>query len=275
MVGHYVDNCKKLQSQENANKDFEPKQKPRTRVEKKYVKTNVVSAEQVKVTEVVDAIASKLPVEGGKSQPIIVADSAGESSKTRSQALPEASPVQVVHQNMFSNLFDAADEIVNSSQSKVCNVAAADVVEKNHDAAAADVVHFVEKNHDDAVADVENNFDDVEIEVVNDSDTSSQDSAFVDATQFQKEDTLADMQQPILTPVRVQNDMAFLKESWANMADLEDQNYAQGDTSASHLQEEGFQVKLSKNQKKAQKKLSQSSKDSYATRSKVSHKPFK
>jgi hypothetical protein len=34
MVGHYVDNCKKLQSQENANKDFEPKQKPRTRVEK-------------------------------------------------------------------------------------------------------------------------------------------------------------------------------------------------------------------------------------------------
>jgi hypothetical protein len=172
---------------------------------------------------------------------------------------------------MFNNLSDATDEIVNSSLSKGCNVAAAVVVEKNHDAAAD--VHVVGKNHDnDAAADLENNFDDVE---VNDSDTSSQDSAFVDATQFQKEDTLADMQQPILTPVRVQKDMAFLKESWANMADLEDQNNAQGNTSASHLQEEGFQVKLSKNQKKAQKKLSQSSKDSYATRSKVPLKPFK
>jgi hypothetical protein len=271
MVGHYVDNCKKLQSQENAIKDSEPKQKPRTRVEKKYVKTNVVNAEQVKVNEVVDVIVSKLPVEGGKSQIVIVADSAGESSNTRSQALHEASPVQVVHQNMFNNLSDATDEIVNSSLSKGCNVAAAVVVEKNHDAAAD--VHVVGKNHDnDAAADLENNFDDVE---VNDSDTSSQDSAFVDATQFQKEDTLADMQQPILTPVRVQKDMAFLKESWANMADLEDQNNAQGNTSASHLQEEGFQVKLSKNQKKAQKKLSQSSKDSYATRSKVPLKPFK
>jgi galactose-1-phosphate uridylyltransferase len=38
---------------------------------------------------------------------------------------------------------------------------------------------------------------------------------------------------------------------------------------------ENFQVQLSKGQKRTQKKLNQSSKDSYQTRSKVSLKPFK
>jgi hypothetical protein len=39
--------------------------------------------------------------------------------------------------------------------------------------------------------------------------------------------------------------------------------------------DDGFRVQLSKSQKKAQKKLKQSIKDSYATRSKVAPKPFR
>jgi hypothetical protein len=39
--------------------------------------------------------------------------------------------------------------------------------------------------------------------------------------------------------------------------------------------DDGFQLQRSKSQKKAQKKLKQSSKDSYATRSRVSSKPFR
>jgi hypothetical protein len=109
-----------------------------------------------------------------------------------------------------------------------------------------------------------------------DSDDSTQDLAFVDATQFQKEDLLPDPNQPLLTPVRVQNDMVFLKDSWANMVDDEQQNLQLEESSArQHLSDDGFQIKLSKNQKKAQKKVSLTSKDSYATRSKVSQKPFK
>jgi hypothetical protein len=74
------------------------------------------------------------------------------------------------------------------------------------------------------------------------------------------------------TPSRVANDMAFLKESWANMVEAED-NTNQMMENTSH--DEGFQIHLSKNKKKAQKKLMQSSRDSYATRSRVPPKPFR
>ncbi|WJX12768.1 hypothetical protein P8452_03226 [Trifolium repens] len=74
------------------------------------------------------------------------------------------------------------------------------------------------------------------------------------------------------TPSRVANDMAFLKESWANMVEAED-NTNQMMENTSH--DEGFQIHLSKNKKKAQKKLMQSSRDSYAIRSRVPPKPFR
>jgi hypothetical protein len=78
-------------------------------------------------------------------------------------------------------------------------------------------------------------------------------------------------------PERVMQDMAFLKESWANMVEAE----AEANIVATETEQrednfdDGFQVHLSKNQKKAQKKLKCTSKDSYATRSKVAPKPFK
>jgi hypothetical protein len=76
----------------------------------------------------------------------------------------------------------------------------------------------------------------------------------------------------LLTPSRVAKDMAFLKESWANMVEAEDNTTQNMETAA---QDEGFQIHLSKNKKKTQKKLMQSSRDSYATRSRVPPKPFR
>jgi hypothetical protein len=73
-----------------------------------------------------------------------------------------------------------------------------------------------------------------------------------------------------ITPDRVVKDMEFLRESWANLADAEDNN-----NDMMHTAVDGFQVQLSKQQKRAQKKNLQTSRDSYATRSKVSPKPFK
>jgi hypothetical protein len=76
---------------------------------------------------------------------------------------------------------------------------------------------------------------------------------------------------------RVIRDMAFLKESWANMTEA-DEEVQQNEANPSPIEDSndtGFQIHLSKNQKKAQKKLKQSSRDSYATRSKVPPKPFR
>jgi hypothetical protein len=77
-------------------------------------------------------------------------------------------------------------------------------------------------------------------------------------------------------PDRVVKDMAFLKESWANMAEAEEEaNKTLDDIDQMEdNRDDGFQVQLSKSQKKAQKKLKQPSKDSYATRLKVAPKPF-
>jgi hypothetical protein len=71
--------------------------------------------------------------------------------------------------------------------------------------------------------------------------------------------------------------MNFLKESWANM--VEEDDVTQQDLEIANntemLQDDGFQVAMSKQQRKIQKKKSQSGKDSYVTRSKVSSKSFR
>jgi hypothetical protein len=80
------------------------------------------------------------------------------------------------------------------------------------------------------------------------------------------------------SPTRVAQDMEFLKDSWANMAETEDelQKKLEDTGQLEALVDDGFQIHLSKGQKRVQKKLKQSSKDSYATRSKgVSPRPFK
>ncbi|KAK2371589.1 hypothetical protein QL285_084515 [Trifolium repens] len=78
-------------------------------------------------------------------------------------------------------------------------------------------------------------------------------------------------------PERVARDMAFLKESWANMTEADDaiQQNVEDTSPIENSNDTGFQLHLSKHQKKAQKRIKQSSRDSYATRSKVPPKPFR
>jgi hypothetical protein len=108
---------------------------------------------------------------------------------------------------------------------------------------------------------------------VNDlSDSSSQDSFVTDSNHLE-------VSHPSSTPEKVKRDMVFLKNSWENMAELEENealHVADADPSTATLNSaDGFHVKLSKAKKKAHKRGVQSSKDSYATRSKVVQKPFK
>jgi hypothetical protein len=71
--------------------------------------------------------------------------------------------------------------------------------------------------------------------------------------------------------------MHFLKQSWANMTEAAEEELQQVDDTSlpTNSNEQGFQLHLTKQQKKAQKKITQSSRDSYATRSKVPPKPFR
>jgi hypothetical protein len=247
MVGHYVEICKKLQNQELNFNDAETKQKSKPRVEKKYAQINKpVGVGHNIVTEVVDVDVSKHPAEGNISQPVIVAEATGESSNAMPQALPVSSPASVEHQNQFNILCDAVED-ENAENNQHCN--------ENVGAPNMNLLH------DGAV----------------DSDVSSQDSDFVDETQFHRDYAPAEDIQIDNTPERVQKDMRFLKDSWANIVDLEEQEAINSMVAAEEplVGEEGFQVKTSKHQRKVQKKKIQSSKDSYATRSKVNQKPFK
>jgi hypothetical protein len=110
------------------------------------------------------------------------------------------------------------------------------------------------------------------------NDESSSQGSFVDATQEKQDKTSSSESDKLdITSDRVKNDMAFLKDSWANMIKNEEEEARL----LTHLEKEpaqpvdNFQLKMSKGQKKTQKRLNQSSKDSYATRSKVFQKPFK
>jgi hypothetical protein len=135
--------------------------------------------------------------------------------------------------------------------------------------------------------DLNTNVEDVDGVVQSDSDDS-----IVNTTQFQIENAKSssanvDLRQ---TPDRILKDMQFLKASWAAMAEEEEEEGSQNLKAAENdmqnqvlevaenaiqQQDDGFQVSLSKHQKKIQKKKSQSSKESYATRSRVNSKPFK
>jgi hypothetical protein len=82
---------------------------------------------------------------------------------------------------------------------------------------------------------------------------------------------------PGLSPDRVIKDMAFLKQSWANMTEEDEatQKLLHDLGPNTDLTDEGFQVMMSKATKKAHKKGLHTRRDSYTTRSKGSSKPFK
>jgi hypothetical protein len=122
--------------------------------------------------------------------------------------------------------------------------------------------------NDDVAVDSEKEFN-VEVPVDGDeSDSGSHDSEFVDATQIDNVEAQGSDQELDKT----QQDIQFLKESWANMAEKEDEEIKllaelEKDTSSS-----GFRVVASKSSKKEKARLARNMKtaSSYETRSKVS-----
>jgi hypothetical protein len=120
---------------------------------------------------------------------------------------------------------------------------------------------------------------------LNNIDSDSSQGSFVDATQFKSNSDQSEDEEDnaVPTPERVQKDMAFLSASWANMAENvaeEDRLYETSENNRQivtqqQVDADGFQLQVSKSKKKTQRKLTQSSKKPYSTRSKVSPKPLK
>jgi transketolase len=106
------------------------------------------------------------------------------------------------------------------------------------------------------------------------NDSSSEDSEFVDATQAVHGEVLGSDHDVDKT----QQDMQFLKESWANIAEQEDDDLRLLAELEQDPASSGFKVVASKSSKKEKARLNRNLKpsSSYGTRSKVSvTKPFK
>jgi hypothetical protein len=123
-----------------------------------------------------------------------------------------------------------------------------------------------------------------------DEDLEDSGSEFVDATQVQDDDGMSSTNNSKeSTPTRIQNDMHFLHESWANLADQHPEDVNEVDSrlqneriidesilaeEQSNIRDSSFQ--LVTNKKKAQKAKTSQVKSNYTTRSKPSNpKPFK
>jgi len=126
-------------------------------------------------------------------------------------------------------------------------------------------------------------------------DHSSQDSEFVEATDFNNDEEEQGSSQNQQIPTRVQNDMQFLHQSRANLAETDVETIRQQDAelavrlakeaeidvqiqteAQANIDASGFQVVTSKSSKKKKQNVSSSkTSDSYLTRSKVPNKPFR
>ncbi|PNX74454.1 hypothetical protein L195_g030374 [Trifolium pratense] len=248
VIGHHIDNCKKWQKEEllKADKVVNTKKKEPAEPKKIFVPTKDGRLQQSKPDEVANVEKEVINVEE-------------VSEKTQ-------------HVNMVDKDQDKID-LVSKEQEET--------LERQDESGRIYVKspRAVLKEQDRQLEeDLNTNKD---MDAANDSNVSESSSlgSFVKATREHVDTGEDSSKRNDLnhTPDRVLKDIQFLNESWANMTEAEEEAQValQDSDIAVDNQEEGFQVKLSKNQKKAQKKLKQSSKDSYATRSKVPSKPLK
>jgi hypothetical protein len=284
VLGHHVDNCRRWNKDDErkTNKENIAKKQPAVEVKKTYVQTRDGRPQQQKQSE-----NEVINVESQDCNVIVIGEnSKKDNTKEKDQAIEHNSQLQIVE--LASSALPHMEPVLPKQKTPVYN-----------DAVVLSPVLTPDAIFKEQDLQLESDLN-ANVEVVDglvDSDDSSE--SFVDATQQHlgtpsATNACADANQvPVMvtknrgiaghssfsseqlqTPDRVKKDMVFLKNSWAAMAEEEEgiqqepeQNLANPDDS--------FTLNLSKNQKKIQRKKNHSSKESYATRSKVSLKPFK
>jgi hypothetical protein len=250
-IGHFVENCRKIAGKDKEQAEAPVKKRSGKEQNKVYVQAADKRIEQSRVNEVsnTDAVNSKpIDVDENVNDDIIVIP-----EKNNSDIPQELGLVLVADKDKDNEVLPVANRFAGLQQD-------------THNVLIEPINH-----------------DDVTLETI-DSDCSHE-SDFVETTQFPlPKDTVG----PVLTlvsdiPPKVQHDMEFLKESWANMqeqADAEATRLAEAEAPEARLlaqqEESNFQTVSSKNKKKKSKSNSQLRKASVETRSKVSSsKPFR
>jgi hypothetical protein len=245
VIGHHVEVCKRWNKDDGAKPDKEnlTKKKPINEPKQVYVPVKDVRPQQNKDNEVINVDRVTVDVENN------TADPPANNIVQLGTVLASQEPVNVLqHLPVIVPVVDAILTPVETF--------------KAQDKQIEDDLNTVRVDDDD--------------DTLSGSDSSA---SFVDATQNQITTASASTASPeqSSTPDRIVKDMEFLKNSWANMAEEEEnQLVVDAAVQAAHQDpDEGFTVSMSKHQKKVQRKKIHSSKDSYATRSKVPSKPFK
>jgi hypothetical protein len=249
IIGHHIDNCRRWNQAEEGRlaKDVAVKTKPVG--EKTYVPVKRNKQQQSNENNIINVEKETINVDDSSEVP--------NQGKSNSTVLPvlEQVPVQTIQVSPVYKettvlspveLFKAQD--IQLEQSLNANVVVAEGLV--HSDSDESVVNATQSQLGIAGA----SSSDVQIQVGNASASNA------DADQRQ-------------TPDRIIKDMQFLKESWAAIAE-EEENLVISEHEV-ESQNDGFQVSMSKQQKKVLKKKNQSSKESYATRSRVNSKPFK
>ncbi|GAU42257.1 hypothetical protein TSUD_327350 [Trifolium subterraneum] len=282
LIGHHVGICKKLNFvvDDNTDKEVRDKRKFVKETKKVYAPKNDGRIEKKNDNEVINVESDKIETHevnlsnsGEVNSKNIEVDSLLRASS--SSKIDNAIPHQFQH-NRFAVLEGNNDEGLISKQQTPSVPNPSSIFKDNGIAILIDPVALF-KEQDQLLESelIVDHLKDNEAAVCT-ADNSSSNGSFVEATQDLQDKTSSSA---CLTPDRVMNDMAFLKESWANMVENDDDD-EEARLSNDLVKEptqlaENYQLKLSKGQKKTQKRLNQSSKDSYATRSKVLQKPFK
>jgi len=235
MVGHHLGNCKKIKTGESMeSKKQEARQNVNLKINQVFVQTKDGRSNKNKYKEVIDNEASAEKEEANRKEQERLLDQEGSSSKTN-----------------HADLMKEQDMLLEK-----------ELTEQHQN---------------------------IMVTRIND-DGSSTGSEFVDATQNNLVTNSVNEDESIGTPAQQQLQVAlvssadtnqinmkFLKESWANMPENVDEEarlLAILDKEIVSSDSDGFQIQMSKHQKKAQKKK-QINRENYATRSRGSHKPFK
>jgi hypothetical protein len=265
VIGHNVENCKRWNKDEEYRNDKVNNVKKKAPLDPKQIFVQTKDGRKTQDKEPVIVETEIINVE--------------DSSNKTPQAILNSSSKNTSGSTSKNNHRSPTDK--EYEQNFVLQPVSPRTLLRNQD---MQLENDLNEDFDDDVSSNDSIVNDTQSEVAVRQDVSLKQPILVSTTPIQQVSQIGNVtgkavvSSTVSTPDRVAKDMAFLKESWANIADAEEGNQMNLADTRQHddLQDEGFQMQLSKSQKKAQKKLKHSSRDSYTTRSKgVSQKPFR
>jgi hypothetical protein len=269
MVGHYLEICKRIQVTEDVapNKEVRYRNKQKKQAEKIFVPVKGSRAQQ----------DFEKPPEINNPEPIKDRENCNTHNLNLEQPIDPITETVLVNDQIREDLhnIEKSPPLVQSNRFLVLH-------NDNLDGNAGineNPNHTDDSNACNPESSTHNSPKKDNIESNDDSSTAETD--FVDATQVDDEDSISNdsVSNHEAVPIRVQQDMQFLRDSWANIAEIEGAEnrllteLEREEPIYNREEPTSFQMVQSKRKTKLQKKAAT---NSYSTRSKVGHpKPFK